>query len=120
MPVQPKMPRITTIVIIFVLLLPPLLENLYLLWNAALIFVLVLVAILPFFGAACNIFLLRRIFIERRKITSIMMEISFEVRASTRRSDGEFNRVLKTIQDLHTNMQDSQETLTREVLTQRH
>lgn len=107
------MSRVTTILIIFILLLPPLLENLYLLWNTALIFALILVAFLPFFGAAYNVYLLRRIFVEKQKIASLMMEIPPEIRASARRSNGEFNHVLKTIQDLHTNMQDSQETLTQ-------
>lgn len=114
------MSRATTIVIIFILLLPPLLKNLYLLWNTALIFVLILVAFLPFFGAAYATYLLQCIFVEKQKITSLMMEIPPEIRASARRSNGEFNHVLKNIHDLHTKMQDGQETLTRKALAQKH
>lgn len=108
------MPRVTTIIIIFILLLPPLLES-DLFWEI----VIALNIMLPFIGAAYDIYLLRRILEEKRKIANIMKEIPLELRAFARRSDGEFNRALTTIQDLHTKMQDSQEALTKEALTQR-
>lgn len=114
------MPRARTVVIIFIVLLPPILESdLSQIWDTALVLVLLLATILPFFGAAYNIYLLQRIHSEKRKIAGVMTEIPLELRASTRWSNEEFNHILMTIQDLQTKMQDSQETLTREALTQR-
>lgn len=108
------MPRVRTVIIIFILLLSPLLES-NLFWEI----VIALNIMLPFIGTAYDIYLLRRILNEKQKITNIMMEIPLELRAFARRSDGNFNRALTTIQDLHAKMQDSQEALTKEALTQR-
>ncbi|KAF9457837.1 hypothetical protein BDZ94DRAFT_1325981 [Collybia nuda] len=68
---------------------------------------------LLFIATIYNIIIIRRVLHEKQEIAEVMMEVLLELRAAAQRSNRKSNQVITSIRDLHTEMQDNHEILTK-------